>query len=70
MSSGENAMPSTRCHFTDQKLAISRSRELLAIEAAENLVEKQEADFWERQRNLAGVKRFVLANLPTFDEDD
>lgn len=40
-----------------------------AIGAEEQVVAKQEAGFWERQWNVAGVKRFVLANMPTFDQD-
>lgn len=40
-----------------------------AIGAEEKVVEMQEAGFWERQWNVAGVKRFVLANMPTFDQD-
>lgn len=40
-----------------------------AIKEAEKVVEKQEAGFWERRWNPAGVKRFVLANMPTFDAD-
>ena len=39
----------------------------LAIRAEEKVVEKQEADFWERRWDLGGVKRFVPVNLPTFD---
>ena len=41
-----------------------------AIGVEEKVVEKQEPGFWERRWDLGGVKRFVLANLPTFDEEN
>ena len=41
-----------------------------AIVAEEKVVEKEEAGIWERRWDLGGVKRFVLANLPTFDQEN
>ncbi|KAL8831004.1 MAG: hypothetical protein Q9170_005489 [Blastenia crenularia] len=41
-----------------------------AIGSEEKVVEKDEAGFWQRRWDLAGVKRFVSVNLPTFDEND
>jgi len=40
-----------------------------AIGEEDKVVEKQEASFWERRWNLAGVKWIVLANMPTFNKD-
>jgi trans-aconitate 3-methyltransferase len=40
------------------------------IGSEEKVVETQDRGFWERQWDLAGVRRFVLANLPTFDEEN
>ncbi|KAL8786458.1 MAG: hypothetical protein Q9213_002774 [Squamulea squamosa] len=39
-----------------------------AVKEGEEVVETEVADFWERQWDLVGVKRFVSVNLPTFDE--
>lgn len=41
-----------------------------AVTADEKVIEKQDAGFWERKWDLAGVKRFVQVNLPTFDESN
>ncbi|KAF2236468.1 S-adenosyl-L-methionine-dependent methyltransferase [Viridothelium virens] len=40
-----------------------------AIEDGEKVVEKKDLTFWERQWDITGVRRFVLANLPTFDKN-
>ncbi|KAL9091103.1 MAG: hypothetical protein Q9165_005030 [Trypethelium subeluteriae] len=40
-----------------------------AIGDGEKVVEKKELTFWERQWDITGVRRFVLANLPTFDSN-
>lgn len=39
-----------------------------AVGPHEEVVEKEDASFWERRWDLDGVKRFVLAILPTADE--
>ncbi|KAJ7225621.1 S-adenosyl-L-methionine-dependent methyltransferase [Mycena pura] len=61
----EYAMPfygPEACDFT-----ITRSSK---IGPDEKVVEKKDPEFWEKQWDLAGVKRFVLANLPTFEENN
>ena len=40
-----------------------------AIGPDEKVVEKQEASLWERRWNVEGVRRFVLANYPSFTEE-
>lgn len=39
-----------------------------AVAVGDTVVEKQDAGFWEKRWDLAGVRRFVMANLPGFDQ--
>ena len=41
-----------------------------AVAIGETVVEKQDTGFWERSWDLAGVRRFVVANLPGFDQQE
>ena len=40
-----------------------------AVASGETDVAKQDAGFWERRWDLAGVRRFLMANLPGFDQE-
>lgn len=39
-----------------------------AIAPEQKVVETRDAAFWEKEWDLTGVRQFVVANLPTFDE--
>ena len=41
-----------------------------AITIGETVVQKHDTGFWERSWDLAGVRRFVMANLPRFDQEE
>ena len=41
-----------------------------AVAMDETVIEKQDTSFWERRWDLAGVRRFVMANLPGFDQQE
>ena len=61
--SNQHPMPFYGSEACDFEIVRSTS-----IAEGERTVEIQDATFWERQWDLAGVKRFVSANLPYFDE--
>ena len=41
-----------------------------AVAVGETVVTKQDTSFWESRWDLAGVRRFVMANLPGFDQEE